>query len=219
MKLFIHGYNTRVCMDINNYLFSFFLMCMSYLMHGFDHSFLPVGQFDPVYFSLFPSLHFGLEKQGLQSAHQLALMHPARTILVLLQQDIQPNVVQTVVQWSQQRLVSFFFRLCCFFSFRWVFSFVANRSCGVIHDTHSDKFEIDADTPSSLLLSFLSLFSSISVNIGSNRFGSTGTAGAETVDIGSPSSIIAHTTCPCPGDDKGRVPARQGNNALAFKLR
>ncbi|KAG0069320.1 hypothetical protein BGZ89_003112 [Linnemannia elongata] len=42
--------------------------------------------------------------EGLQSAHQLALMHPARTILVLLQQDIQPNVVQTVVQWSQQRL-------------------------------------------------------------------------------------------------------------------
>ncbi|KAF9124170.1 hypothetical protein BGW39_008401 [Mortierella sp. 14UC] len=31
-------------------------------------------------------------------------MHPNRTILVLLQQDIQPNVVQTVVQWSQQRL-------------------------------------------------------------------------------------------------------------------
>ncbi|KAF9140254.1 hypothetical protein BGX30_006790 [Mortierella sp. GBA39] len=42
--------------------------------------------------------------EGLQSAHQLALMHPDRTILVLLQQDIQPNVVQTVVQWSQQRL-------------------------------------------------------------------------------------------------------------------
>ncbi|KAF9911638.1 hypothetical protein EC991_002756 [Linnemannia zychae] len=31
-------------------------------------------------------------------------MHPNRTVLVLLQQDIQPNVVQTVVQWSQQRL-------------------------------------------------------------------------------------------------------------------
>ncbi|KAF9085552.1 hypothetical protein BGX23_009552 [Mortierella sp. AD031] len=57
-------------------------------------------------FGRIPMIGYGttLLLEGLQSAHQLALMHPTRTVLVLLQQDIQPNVVQTVVQWSQQRL-------------------------------------------------------------------------------------------------------------------
>lgn len=59
------------------------------------------------------------------------------------------------------KIGEYFFTLL-FFSLDGRFSFVVNRSCGVILDTHSDKFEIDADTPSSLSLSFLSLFSSIS---------------------------------------------------------
>ena len=109
----------RMQHGINNLSMSVF-----FISDAWDPSFLSIAPLiRSTFFFFVTSLR--TRKQGLQSAHQLALMHPTRTVLVLLQQDIQPNVVQTFVQWSQQRLVSFFV-VVVVEVYRWAFLLVAN---------------------------------------------------------------------------------------------